>query len=488
MFTLRLLGLLLLVAGPAAAQELFEPAFPNLNFEWGIAVRNADDGSDYLYVADIYGRVYAFPNDDEVAAADTFLDLSNNILSDAAGGLLGLAFHPDYEVNRYFYVSYVTEEGEGPYRSRLSRFTAPAETGQPVDLETELILLDIERVAESLNHHGGDLHFGIPEGPDRERYLYLSLGDGQCCFDPLGSGQDRTTLFGSILRLDVDTPSGGRNYGIPPDNPFVGNAEGWREEIWAYGFRNPWRFSIDPETGDVWVGDVGELEWEEIDLVTAGGNYGWNTMEGPVCFDAEMCDQEGLTPPVWSYDHTVGNSVTGGYVYRGGAHPDFYGRYLFADWGSRKFWSLAYDPGSGEPAEVELLSDFTGYFVASLGTDEAGELYFVNLFLGDLYRFAPRPVSSEGEAAPEAALTLRPAYPNPFSGTTTLRYDLPVAGPMRMAVYDVLGREVAALRDGPAPAGDGVVTLEAAGLPAGVYLVRMTTPSGNASQTVTLLR
>jgi hypothetical protein len=293
-----------------------------------------------------------------------------------------------------------------------------------------------------------------------------------------------------MLRLDVDNPSGGMSYGIPPDNPFVGNTEGWREEIWAYGFRNPWRFSIDPITGQVWVGDVGEVDWEEVNLVTAGNNYGWSEAEGPECFGSDACDLDAFAEPVWAYPHPEGRAVTGGYVYRGARAPSLQGWYVFADWVTRKLWALAYDPDTGEEPNVVLLSEFTGYFVSSFGTDEAGELYLVNTFLGDIFRFRQNPPLNipAGPGATPDAVALGLSGPNPFQGQTRLEAFLPTAGEVRIAVYDILGREVDVLYEGPHQAGLGRVTLDARALPAGIYFVRLTVGSQSAMQKVLHVR
>ncbi|MDX1530797.1 MAG: PQQ-dependent sugar dehydrogenase, partial [Rhodothermales bacterium] len=433
-----LLGLLLLgtLAGacPAAAQVELQQVIPALAFDRPVAIRNAANGDGRLYVVEQPGTIRTFEAVEDPQAAPLFLDISDRVFyNQVEPGLLGLAFHPDYEENGYFYVVYVTEEGEGPYRTRLSRFSRGGEPddAEPVaDPDSELILLDIPRT--DWHHNGGDLHFG-PDG-----YLYVSLGDGVCCSDPEEQGQDRTTLLGSILRLDVDDPEAG--YAIPFDNPFAGNDQGWREEIWAYGFRNPWRFSIDPVTGDVLVGDVGESSWEEVNLVEAGGNYGWNTMEGLDCFGAEECETEGLMPPLWTYSHEVGLSVTGGYVYRGAQDAWLYGKYLVADWSLRKLWALEYDAGSTEPPVVTLLSDFTGLHISSFGTDEAGELYAMNTFLGTVYKVVSETITSASPSAVAPAFALRLAGPNPARTRTAVEVETGEAGPVRVSLYDVLGR------------------------------------------------
>ena len=213
-------------------------------------------------------------------------------------------------------------------------------------------------------------------GDNSDAFLYISMGDGGSGGDPQGHGQDRSTLLGSILRIDVDNISGGLNYTIPEDNPFVGNSEGWREEIWAYGLRNPWRFSFDPVNGDPWVADVGQSKWEEVDIVVKGGDYGWNTMEGKHCYSPSSgCNESGLELPLFEYDHNSGCSITGGFVYRGNAIGGLYGDYIYADYCSGMIWALSYD---GTNVTNRLLID-TGYSISSLAVDSSGEIYIIAL-------------------------------------------------------------------------------------------------------------
>jgi glucose/arabinose dehydrogenase len=471
-----LLAVLLLWPLAAASQAVFEQAFPDLPpFERPTALRQAGNDDGRFYVVEQGGQIHSFVRDSLVTEAPVFLDISDRVYFEdlSEPGLLGLAFHPAYADNGYFYVTYITEEGAGLWRTRLSRFTAIPDVSPPAaDPESELILFEIERT--DWHHNGGDLHFGC------DGYLYVSLGDGRCCLDPDETGQDRSDLLGSILRLDVDNPTAGLNYGIPPDNPFVGNTQGWREEVWAYGFRNPWRFSIDPETGDVWVGDVGELTWEEVNVVEAGGNYGWDDMEGPECREEPDCDPSEYASPVWSYDRTLGNAVTGGYVYHGALIPELDGQYVFADWGSRRLWAMAYDPDDGTPPEVTLLSDFTGLFISSFGTDPEGELFAVNTFLGTLWQLVPLKPSAEEPPPPapeEPTLRLRP---NPAS--SVLEVEAPL-GEETVAVYDALGRRLA---EAPLLPGCSCARLELdlTTFPAGVYVARV----GELTEPFTVVR
>lgn len=228
------------------------------------------------------------------------------------------------------------------------------------------------------NHKGGQLAFGA------DGYLYIGVGDGGSEGDPLGNGQNRSTLLGKILRINIDTAEANQNYSIPADNPFVGNTAGYRGEIYAYGLRNPWRFSFDSATGNLWVGDVGGDRLEEIDLVEKGKNYGWNIMEGSLCFNPMSgFNETGLTLPVWNYTHDLGNAVIGGYVYHGSALPSLDGAYIYGDYGSGRIWALRYN---GTVTQNEQIAD-TGLNIASFGVDQQGELYFTALS-GKIYHLA----------------------------------------------------------------------------------------------------
>ncbi|MDD9994337.1 MAG: PQQ-dependent sugar dehydrogenase, partial [Dehalococcoidia bacterium] len=306
--------------GPPGVQPLemmeVERVFPSLSFARMTYLTHAGDGSGTLFVTLQPGVVMFFQNDPDAASADTFLDIRHRV-SDKGNeeGLLGLAFDPKYAKNGHFYVYYSAAD---PRRSVLSRFSVPPGS-TTADPASELVLLEIPQPFS--NHNGGQVAFG-PDG-----YLYVGLGDGGRAGDPFGNGQDRSTLLGSILRIDVGTVGERGGYGIPPDNPFRAAGDGSRPEIWAYGLRNPWRFSFDLETGDLWVADVGQNQYEEVDLIEPGGNYGWNVMEGNSCFSPSTgCSTEGLVRPVVQYGREDGCSITGGYVYRGSRLPALRGR------------------------------------------------------------------------------------------------------------------------------------------------------------------
>ncbi|MEO0570123.1 MAG: PQQ-dependent sugar dehydrogenase [Bacteroidota bacterium] len=341
-------------------------AFPNLSFNQPLDLQSPKDGTNRIFIAEKIGLIRVFSNGPNVQQANTFLDLSGNLSTDSEQGLLGMAFHPNFSSNGYFYVCYTPNRSV----SYISRFTATPNSGT-ADNNSELVLLEIPQ--PFTNHNGGQLAFG-PDG-----LLYIAMGDGGSGGDPDNNAQNRSNLLGNILRIDVDNPDSGRNYGIPQDNPFIGQAVS-RDEIYAYGLRNPWRMSFDVETGSLWTGDVGQDEVEEIDVIESGGNYGWKLFEGTRCFSGD-CDTNGLMPPVFEYDHSNGDlSITGGYVYRGTQNSSLTGKYIYGDFVSGRIWALALDASSNEL----LLS--SGLNIASFGTDDNQELY-VCAFNGIIYRF-----------------------------------------------------------------------------------------------------
>lgn len=349
-----------------------ERAFPALDFVAPLAMAQLPGDGSRWYVAEQGGTVWVFDADDAVTTATVAVSIADRISnwSGNEDGLLGLAFHPDFAVNGELFLSYTTG-GSRDMRSRVSRFTS-SDGGGTFDPDSEEVLLDFEQ--PYTNHNGGQILFG-PDG-----YLYAGYGDGGSGGDPRGNGQDTSSLLGKMLRIDVD---GGDPYGIPAGNPFA-DGEGGLPEIWAWGLRNPWRFTFDRATGDLWAGDVGQDEWEEVDLVEAGGNYGWNVKEGTHCYAEDPCEGP-YVDPVVEYSHREGDSVTGGYVYRGSAIPELVGTYLYADAYGGTVWGLFWDEVTGEPVPVELLQ--TGTYPVSFGEGEDGEVYFTDWGGGAIHRF-----------------------------------------------------------------------------------------------------
>lgn len=345
-------------------------------FDRPTSLTHSADGTGRLFVTEQQGRVWSWRVGEQPVE---YLDLSARVSAlGGAGderGLLSLAFHPDFASNGRLLLDY-TGHPEDETRVVELRVTGDPLVDAP-DPATERLILSQEQPWE--NHNGGQLAFG-PDG-----YLYVGLGDGGSAGDPLGSGQDPVSWLGSILRLDVD---GEQPYAVPPDNPFVEDAA-FRPEIWAWGLRNPWRFSFDRGTGDLWIADVGQNRWEEVDIGRAGANYGWSQVEGPECY-APGCDLSAFEAPVYSYDHDAGIAITGGYVYRGCALPELRGTYLFSDYPyftASPLWSLSWDGAVATRGPVWV--DDTGAGVAALGEDEQGELYLVDHVAGRILKIVP---------------------------------------------------------------------------------------------------
>lgn len=476
---LLLLVVLALVAWPASAQVQIDIAFPNLTFQRVTGLENAGDGSNRLFVAEQPGRIRVFENDADASSAGIFLNIQNRV--DSSGnemGLLGLAFHPEYADNGRFFVNYTVGS---PRRTRVSEFSVSASDPNLADASSEIILMEFGQPFS--NHNGGDIAFG-PDG-----YLYISSGDGGSGGDPQNNAQNLGNLLGAILRIDVDgngTPAdcgAVGNYTVPA-NALADGPGGTCDEIYAYGIRNTWRFSFDALTGDFWGADVGQSAWEEINIHQDGGNFGWRIKEGFVCYPiGSTCNDEGLIDPVFAYPHSQGNaSITGGFVYRGTNVPELVGRYVFADYVSGRIWALTQRTGS--PSSTELFNLPT--LLSTFGVDEQNELYVAG-FDGRLRVFSSKSVSTETDAEAPASLSL--AGPNPFTSRTAFAFTLPEGGPARLAAYDALGREVAVLFDGQvAPAQAQHVAWESAGLAAGVYVIRLVTPTGSEALRVAHVR
>lgn len=459
--------LVTVLAGFAQATGI-APAFPNLPaFASPINIEHPGDGTDRLFVVERAGPIYVFQNSPTVSQRLQFIDLGPQLTTDGENGLLGLAFHPNYESNRYFYVCYVDPS---PFETVVARVTANAVNPNLADPGT---LLPILRVGQSSSYHkGGCIAFG-PDG-----YLYIALGEDTT---PTNA-QSLTTLKGKVLRIDVDNPGGGLQYGIPPDNPLEGNTSGYREEIFAWGFRNPWRFSFDFDTGDIWLGDVGQNTWEEVDLLLKGRNYGWPRMEGQVCYQPAVCDTTNLdlVLPVAVYGHGGnGASITGGRVYRGPSVPSLYGNYVFADYIDGQLWYLDTD---GNPSVLNLIED-TALNIAAFGVDMNDELYFSS-FDGEIYRFVE--TASDVPGRTPSIGSLGASYPNPFQSNTVLEYSVAAGGHATLDVFDVRGMRVATLVDKTVSAGVHGVEwngrdADGSSLPSGVYFGRLTvngTPVG----------
>jgi glucose/arabinose dehydrogenase len=373
---------------PPASRPDFDPTRLTIRvstvvggFKSPLAVVNAGDGSGRLFVVERPGRIKVVR--DGAVVDPPMLDIHERILAGGERGLLGLAFAPDYPTDPRLFVDYTDLKGD----TVVSSFTVPAATPDRADPSSERILLRFDQPFP--NHNGGGLAFG-PDGD-----LYVAAGDGGSGGDPMGNGQNLDTLLGKLLRIRPGAPDGSDPpYTIPPGAPFA-DQPGARPEIRAYGLRNPWRFSFDRATGDLWIGDVGQGLWEEVDVIRASDppnaapDFGWNVMEGRHCYNADTCVKDGLTLPIAEYDHSDGScAIIGGYVGRASDEPALDGGYLYGDSCSGDIWVLdAAEPSSAEPRLLVR----SGHSISSFGEDEAGHLYFTDLGSGDLIRVEPVP-------------------------------------------------------------------------------------------------
>jgi glucose/arabinose dehydrogenase len=326
------------------------------------------------------GTIRIVAGDETVA--QPFLDIADRVTAGGERGLLGLAFHPDYPTDPRFFVDYTDDQGD----TVIASFRVDPADPDRADLASVLVLLRIPQ--PFANHNGGALAFG-PDG-----MLYIAMGDGGSGGDPEGNGQRLDTRLGKILRIDVLGPDGtaANPYAVPPDNPYVDSTDAaTMPEIWLTGLRNPWRIRFDTPTGDLWIGDVGQGAWEEVDVIRSGAggaNLGWNTMEGTHCYVAEPCETDGLTLPVTEYDHDAGCSIVGGVVARDTGVPAIDGRYLFSDYCSGTFWAI--DPEGDAFREPEAIFE-SGRGISAISLDEDGSVLVTDLNGGELLRVVSAP-------------------------------------------------------------------------------------------------
>jgi glucose/arabinose dehydrogenase len=464
------LGTLVLWSVMAYSQIELQNAFPSLSFNRPVDLQHAGDGTNRLFVVEQEGRILVFENRSTVASTDLFLDIRNRVNSSGnEEGLLGLAFHPSYSTNGYFYVNYTASS---PRRSVISRFQRSSADPNTAEASSELVILEFSQPFS--NHNGGQISFG-PDG-----YLYIATGDGGSGGDPQNNSQNRANLLGKILRIDIDNPTAGKQYGIPEDNPYKNNDAGFREEIWAYGLRNPWRFSFDPVTEMLWTADVGQNRFEEIDIVVKGGNYGWRIMEGFTCFNpASGCDTSGLIPPVHVYERTLGVSVTGGHVYRGTNVPALTGQYLYADFVSGRLWGLTYD-GPGKVSNSLLLQ--TGQNISSFGVDQFNETYICT-FGGGILKFKPLISSLHSALKPDQA-AIEHIHPSPVrissDGPVTIQLAIPHNSDLQVTLHDTLGRKIRTVAEGNYTGGKHTVRIDASTLKPGLYFISLQLPDTRA--------
>ena len=370
---------------PVSLETGVQRVFNQLTFNLPVALIQAPSDISRWFVVEQSGVIRVFNNDPTVSSSSVFIDISGRVNSGPSeAGLLGMAFHPDFAANGRVYVSY-TRTGS-PLVSVISRFVIDPATGD-LDETSEFEILTVPQ--DFSNHNGGNIAFG------QDGFLYIGFGDGGSGGDPNERAQDTSHILGSIVRLDIDVAPPTR-YAIPATNPFSSNTncvDGVGvmpcPEIYAWGFRNPWRFSFDSQTGELWVGDVGQADWEEIDRVELGMNYGWDEREGAHCFEPPTGCSTNNVDPITEYGHVGGNiSVTGGFVYRGAAIPNLQGFYVFGDFGSGRIWGVPATSVQGT-APDEL--DDTTLSISSFAEGADGELYALNYGAGEIYQIVGAP-------------------------------------------------------------------------------------------------
>lgn len=429
--------------------EFFKDGFSN-----PLSLHHAND--ERLFVVEQGGIIKIIQGDGTVNTTP-FLNISGQISSGGERGLLGLAFHPDYANNGYFFVNYTNPNGD----TQVSRFSVMAGDPDIADENSELPI--ISYVQPFPNHNGGCVAFG-PDG-----YLYIASGDGGSSGDPGNRAQNTLLLLGKLLRLDIDNPSGNNNYGIPADNPFVGNPDGL-DEIWAYGLRNPWRFSFDFTENNLWIGDVGQGDVEEIDREPAsegGINYGWRCYEGSIPFNTTDCPPIGdLTFPFAEYSSSAGSgncSITGGYVYRGSMYTDIEGLYFFADYCSGLIGTV--DSGGN----LVDYGNFSGNWV-SFGEDENKELYIIDIG-GTIYKIKGGEIAGTDDNFLEASLNM---LPNPASDNVS--FSLKNSQLESILLFDIQGRLILSEEN----ISSNKKTISIASLNSGVYFARITSKKGQS--------
>lgn len=461
------------------ASGLFRPLF----------VTSPPGDSTRIFIVEQHtGRIMIVRND--TLLTQPFMT-QTNLSTGNEQGLLGLAFDPNYATNGLFYVDYTRSN----WATVIKRYQVSA---NPDSADTANGVTILVQSQPQSNHNGGWIAFG-PDG-----FLYVSLGDGGGAGDTgtghdalVGNGQSDGTRLGKLLRLDVSDPD--TTYVVPPSNPFYGQGSP-KDEFWAKGLRNPWRCSFDRGTNDLYIADVGQNLWEEIDYQAAGApdaagrNYGWRKFEGYAIYNCPSpCDSSGLTRPIYVYDHGAGRcSITGGYVYRGSAIPDLRGSYFFADYCSETIWTIRVVGGAITEGPVDRTADLapggglTIDQITSFGEDARGELYICDQG-GEVFRIVPETISGVGALGPApGALLLGNASPNPSEGGFSFRVGLPGTAEARLSVYDASGRLVRTLVEGALEAGTREMEWDArddrgARLPGGVYLLRL--ESGGAVET-----
>jgi glucose/arabinose dehydrogenase len=454
------------------AQYTVTNAFPQLPvLTKPLEMTFPNDGTNRLFLVEQGGKIYVIPNSTTTTKLKVFLNLSDSVVTGQNEmGLLGLAFHPDYKNNGYFYVNY-NRFINGTYYTYIARYTVSATNPDSAVKASKKILMKFAQ--PYTNHNGGCLRFGT------DGYLYDGQGDGGSSNDPNGNAQKLNSYLGKMLRIDVDKETANRPYDIPADNPFINTANAY-PEIYAYGLRNPWRFSIDPVTNLLWVGDVGQNYLEEVDIVEKGKNYGWNTMEGFQCRGgATGCNKTGLSLPVYDYYNSAadpknqGNcSVTGGFVYRGNAIPDLQGKYVFGDYCSGRIWAITYIPGVDTSVAQLVVAPS---LISSFALDQNNEIYVIGQNKGIIYKLGKTSTTGLEIANSNSDIQINSLFPNPVLNSFTIEFNKKQIGNTKVRLKNCLGTIVNILSDSELPSGSNVLTFDLPKIESGVYFVEIET-------------
>lgn len=451
---ITLLFIIILLNFKAFSQDIDIDLFAS-GFNSPVSIKNA--GDTRLFVVEQDG-IIKIVNSDGSVNATPFLNIDDRVIDTGnERGLLGLAFHPQYISNGFIFVNYNNNSGD----TVVSRFVVNPPNGDIADPNTEEILLTINQPFS--NHNGGDLAFGS------DGYLYIATGDGGSGGDPDNYSQNLGSLLGKMLRINVNNAQGGNNYAIPADNPFVGNSAAL-DEIWAYGLRNPWRFSFDSQTNDLWIGDVGQGNIEEIDFVesssTGGENYGWRCYEGNSSYNTTGCpDMNTMTFPVGQYTHNASGafkcSITGGYRYRGTVFPNFSGLYFFADYCSNEIGTLT---PNGSSWDMAFSEQFTGNGWTTFGEATDGELYIAGRNSGNVYHIVDASLSVEDYSKTSFSI-----YPNPAKDIITIETSNSSNHIESVNIYSLQGKIVKTIT----PNGNSSIKINTADLAKGMYLTEI---------------
>lgn len=459
---------MLLASQLADAQYTATRAFSQLPaFTKPIEMTFPDDGTNRLFLVQQRGVINVFPNNQTVTTTKVFLDISDSVYATANEmGLLGIAFHPNYKQNGYFYLNYSRQINNSLY-TYVARYTVNSSNPDVADKSSKKILLKF--IQPYSNHNGGCMRFGA------DGYLYISQGDGGSSNDPGNNAQSLGTFLGKILRIDVNKEENGKPYAIPSDNPFVTTPNAY-PEIYAYGLRNPWKMQFDPVTKLLWAGDVGQNYREEIDIIEKGKNYGWKVAEGFSCRGGvNPCNKTGFQNPVIEYIYgNDGNySITGGEVYRGSAMPELVGKYIFGDYSSARIYALDYKVGV-DTSYVQLVKG-SGFTISAFAHDQAGEIYIMGHSTGFIFKLGKTGTTGIESTSNNLDVQITSLFPNPVLNSFTIEFNKKQEGNTKIRLKNNLGAIVSTISDSDLPSGSNVLTFDLPKIENGMYFVEIET-------------